>query len=469
MRWLFGEINFCPKKEKLTPFTPPNFLHTHDHIMPSGGMSAVHQISASGGADSMLTEDPETTSWAHVSMRHTRFAMDASSVSLTGSTKCGGNTKTQIPREGDLMTSLYVVIDLPGIINGSYKDRVGQMLVDKCSINIGNQCIDEVTSDYLFMWDCLSGQAGKSLDEMIGCDGDCKNPKGDLKDKFAKRLYVPIPVWFNSAIPGGVTGNALQLISLQFHAVSVNLNIKSILDCVEKEFEGATVKVLSKQSISTIGKAKDDDITTEGAALSNDDTNVGLEVGFVYLDSAERQRFADANMEILVRQLQTMTKKTSKNSSESHRLYFNHPVSELLFAARKDPSKPFDLSGRTIGAAKMDPIASVQLKFNNHTRLNNVGNGSAVPAEYFRTVQPFQHHSRIPDASQGEFVYSYSFALHPEEVQPSGSCNFSRIDNCVLDLQYDLEQDQEYETIVLATNWNILRINNGMAGIAYSN
>jgi hypothetical protein len=313
------------------------------------------------------------------------------------------------------------------------------------------------------MWDCLSGQAGKAMDEMIGTNYDDKNPKGADRDKFAKRLYVPIPVWFNSAIPGGVTGNALQLISLQFHAVSVNLNVKSILDCCS-----AGAKVLSKQRISTIGKAKSDDMTV-GDALSNDDTNVGLEVGFVYLDSAERQSFADANMEILVRQLQTMTKKTSKNSSESHRLYFNHPVSELLFAARKEPSEPFDLSGRTIGQAKMDPIASVQLKFNNHTRLNNVGNGSAVPAEYFRTVQPFQHHSRIPDAANNEFVYSYSFALHPEEVQPSGSCNFSRIDNCVLDLEYDIAQGQEYETIVLATNWNILRISNGMAGIAYSN
>lgn len=438
--------------------------------MPSGGLAAIHHISATGGADSMLTEDPQMTSWAHESMRHTRFALDASSVSLTGSTKCGGNTKTTIPREGDLMTSLYVVIDLPGI-NGQYKDRVGQMLVDKCSINIGNQCIDEVTSDYLFMWDCLSGQAGKAMDEMIGCDADCKNPKGADRDAFAKRLYVPIPVWFNSAIPGGVTGNALQLISLQFHAVSVNLNIRSIRDCIKQlvddDAQNVETKVYNEQRISTIGKAKSG-TWTEGAALSNDDTNVGLEVGFVYLDSAERQSFADANMEILVRQLQTMTKKTSKNSSESHRLYFNHPVSELLFAARKEPSEPFDLSGRTIGAAKMDPIASVQLKFNNHTRLNNVGNGSAVPAEYFRTVQPFQHHSRIPDASNNEFVYSYSFAIHPEEVQPSGSCNFSRIDNCVLDLQYD-NDGQEYETIVLATNWNILRVSNGMAGIAYSN
>jgi len=424
----------------------------------------------------MITEDPETTSWRHVSLRHTRFALDASSVSLTGTTKTGGNTKTQIPREGDLLTSLYVVIDLPGI-DGTYSDRVGQLLVDKCSINIGNQCIDEVTSDYLFMWDCLSGQAGKALDEMIGCDADCKNPKGADADKYAKRLYVPIPMWFNSAVPGGVSGNALPLISLQFHAISVNLNMKSITDCVSA---GATV--YKNQTISTIGQKKNLPIDDGALPLTNDDTNVGLEVGFVYLDSAERQRFADASMEILVKQLQVMTKKSSKNSSESHRLYFNHPVSELLFAARKvgevgDNIHPFDYSGRTLITgedttdevhAKMDPIASVQLKFNNHSRFNNVGNSSAVPAEYFRTVQPFQHHSRIPDASNNEFVYSYSFALSPEEVQPSGSCNFSRIDNCVMDLNYD-NDGAEYETIVLATNWNILRLANGMAGIAYSN
>ena len=92
--------------------------------------------------------------------------------------------------------------------------------------------------------------------------------------------------------------------------------------------------------------------------------------------------------------------------------------------------------------------------------------------DYFNTVQNFQHHS---GQKPGAGVYSYSFALKPEEHQPSGTCNFSRIDTATLVLSLDgaltisQDNDQTYDVRVYAINYNILRIMSGMGGLAYSN
>ena len=431
-------------------------------------LASVLGLLATAGPDSSIYDDPQSTSWRYVHMRHTKFAIDNASVTLQGTQKTGANTVTNLPREGDLITYLYVVIDLPGLSTGTYIDRVGQALIERCQIFLGSQCIDEVTSEYLFMWDCLSGQSGKRLGEMIGHDPEAIHPSGNNRSERAQRLYVPIPFWFNSATPGGVTGNALPLISLQFHAVTVKLNLRSIVGLASSGAQVAT-----GQEISSIGGAVNS-IGADLRALSDDDTQVQLEVGYVYLDNEERSRFADSNMEVLIGQVQQMTKKRSSNATEQHRLYFNHPVSQLIWGVKKTAAGTghFDFSGKGgITGHKVDPICSAQLKFNNHSRFNMAGgcsNSGGVPASYFRTVTAFQHHTRIPDASENEFVYTYPFSLNPESAQPSGTVNMSRIDNAILELCYDMG-GSEHETHVFARNWNILRVASGMAGLAYSN
>ena len=84
---------------------------------------------------------------------------------------------------------------------------------------------------------------------------------------------------------------------------------------------------------------------------------------------------------------------------------------------------------------------------------------------YFREVQPYSHHTRSPS----KHIYAYSFALKPEEHQPSGSCNMSRLDNVNLNLTFNGTNTVESELRVYATNYNVLRVMSGMAGLAYSN
>jgi hypothetical protein len=109
-----------------------------------------------------------------------------------------------------------------------------------------------------------------------------------------------------------------------------------------------------------------------------------------------------------------------------------------------------------------NPVVTAKLQLNGQDRF------SEREGSYFDVVQPFQHHTRAPDTG----INVYSFALRPEEHQPSGSCNFSRIDNAVLQLVLSsgaVAGTATSKVRVYAVNYNVLRVMSGMAGVAYSN
>jgi hypothetical protein len=109
-----------------------------------------------------------------------------------------------------------------------------------------------------------------------------------------------------------------------------------------------------------------------------------------------------------------------------------------------------------------NPVLAAKLQLNGHDRF------SEREGRYFNLVQPFQHHENIPATG----INVYSFGLKPEEHQPSGTCNMSRIDNATLQLTLTREavaDNRSCKVRVYATNYNVLRIMSGMGGLAYSN
>ena len=109
-----------------------------------------------------------------------------------------------------------------------------------------------------------------------------------------------------------------------------------------------------------------------------------------------------------------------------------------------------------------NPVVTAKLQLNGQDRF------SEREGTYFDLVQPYQHHTRSPDTG----INVYSFALRPEEHQPSGTCNFSRIDNATLQLVLSTNAiggDNTAKVRVYATNYNVLRVMSGMGGLAYSN
>jgi hypothetical protein len=139
------------------------------------------------------------------------------------------------------------------------------------------------------------------------------------------------------------------------------------------------------------------------------------------------------------------------------------------FVAGSNSGGVSDAATFVLGEAALDmhcwgenPVVVAKLQLNGQDRF------SEREGTYFGDVQPFQHHTRAPDAG----INCYSFALRPEEHQPSGSCNFSRIDNATLQLVLSnatVSGTNTAKVRVYATNYNVLRVMSGMGGLAYSN
>ena len=117
---------------------------------------------------------------------------------------------------------------------------------------------------------------------------------------------------------------------------------------------------------------------------------------------------------------------------------------------------------RVEGMAGNNPVVTALLQLNGHDRF------TVREGRYFNEVQPYQHHTNVPAVG----INVYSFALSPEQHQPSGTCNLSRIDNTTLlvTVTNNAVGTATSSTVrVYATNYNVLRIMSGMGGLAYSN
>jgi len=404
------------------------------------------QLVAYGAQDIYLTGSPQITFFKVVYRRHTNFAMESIQQTLNGSADFGNRVTCTISRNGDLVHRMWLVATLPGLAEKSgWVDEVGHFLVKNVELEIGGQKIDKHYGEWLSVWNHLSTSRNheSGYDEMIG--NVSTTAPDSSKTRAATEVYVPLQFWFCRN-----PGLALPLIALQYHEVKVNLEFNALNNLVLKqEGNNAWATVSSTKSLSS----------------------ASLWCDYIYLDTDERRRFAQVSHEYLIEQLQfTGDESVSSATSASLRLNFNHPVKELVWVARLSDAEALRQWGnyttvfnnvKTRGAYEStgaNPVSKAKLQLNGHDRFAE-RNGT-----YFSQVQPYQHHTNVP-VNPG--VNVYSFSLRPEEHQPSGTCNFSRIDNATLNLTFGASTTGVVK--VFAVNYNVLRVMSGMGGLAYSN
>ena len=382
------------------------------------------QLVAYGAQDAFLTGDPDITFFKIVYRRHTNFAMESIRQTFSGNSTWGNRATATISRNGDLIKNCYIEAKLPKLKEGmKYVNSIGHKLIKEVELEIGGQLIDRQYGEWLEIWSELTLPEGKynGYGDMIGRS----------YDETIESVYVPLQFFFCRH-----PGLALPLIAMQYHEVKLSFTFSEINDCIEYK-----------------SKVEDRDIGN---------INVMLWVDYIYLDTDERRRFAQTKHNMLIEQIQY----NGGTTMDTIDLTFNHPCKELIWVIQGDKYKTngFNFSCQSdenkYNLTQGGPLKSAMLKLNGHDRFEE-RNGA-----YFKLVQPYQHHTRIPS----QYIYSYSFALHPEEQQPSGSCNFSRIDNARLMLKKeDLVKKANPQTKVFAINYNVLRIQSGMAGLAFSN
>jgi len=153
----------------------------------------------------------------------------------------------------------------------------------------------------------------------------------------------------------------------------------------------------------------------------------------------------------------------SRTSARVRQLRFPPNFSEVSMApmnfAGDDAGDGADHAGLAPRNAGRNPVVRAKLQLNGHDRFQE------RLGSYFNLVQPYQHHTNVPATG----INVYSFALEPEKHQPSGTCNFSRIDSAVLQLQLTNKAAKGSKIRVYAVNYNVLRIMSGMGGLGYAN
>lgn len=183
-----------------------------------------------------------------------------------------------------------------------------------------------------------------------------------------------------------------------------------------------------------------------------------LYIDYIYLDTDERRRFAQVSHEYLIEQLQFTGEETVTSTNVKLRLNFNHPVKELVWVARTDANETANEWTNFTDAVNYlggDPLVNAKLQLNGHDRF------STRVARYFNLVQPYQHHTNIPTTG----IYVYSFGLRPEEHQPSGTANMSRIDNATFQMTFAaalFTGGAQIKVLIYAVNYNVLRIMSGI-------
>lgn len=414
------------------------------------------QLVAYGAQDVYLTGNPKVTFFQAVYKRHTNFAMENIEQTVNGTASNSGRVSVTIARNGDLVSDMYVELKAKGTI---IKTATAAGALDDCwaaeraikdvELSVGGQRIDK---HYQRWWRLYSE---------LYLDESKKATWGKMTSPAVNggQMFLPLIFFFNRN-----PGLALPLIALQYHEVRLDFDLSS-------EFTSYT-----------------------------DGTTFKVWANYIYLDTEERRRFAQKGHEYLIEQVQhtgTDALATAGNTKQI-RLSYNHPVKELVFCADRGSVStanlwnftstdvyvttdagaqlatglssvtPTSLSGApqlivTEGAAAWTeeaagPVDTFKLVLNGQDRFKEQS------GKYFNSVQPFQHHTGSPVPG----VYAYSFALKPEEHQPTGTCNFSRIDNAQVAIKTKGNATAT-NLNMFAVNYNVLRIQSGMGGLAFSN
>jgi hypothetical protein len=315
-----------------------------------------------------------------------------------------------------------------------YVNDIGHFMLQKVKLLIGGQEVDKLWGSFLYAWEELSGKAGRRLTELTGRRYTRNQLICDSREE--RHLYIPLPFYFTLA-----SGSALPLASLAYHGVQINIDFERI----EKLIVVSGPKVAVKNARTGLG-------------MTANDLRADMEITYVYLDQQERDKFSNSHFEQLLVQTQHYSKTENKKVCRIP-LSFNHPTQEIIFMVRRSCQERMNNWGNFSGVFGRDPITHAELLLNTTSRFGK------KPALYWRAVVPYQHHSNIPES----YIYCMSFALSPEmSLEPSGSCNLSRVDNIelVLDMQDSME-NESYQVLVFSRSLNLMRFKEGVAGAAF--
>ena len=479
------------------------------------------QLMAIGPQNKKICGNPKTSFFKHVYSQYCNFGIEWFYQYFEGTKKFGKTIKCKLDKKGDLLRQMYIVFELAS--ESLEIPKLGLRLIDYVEIQIGGQVIDRHYSEWLDIWTQLNYSSAKyEMFKTLLMDkyhsGTTSNI--NLTDKCGnssyKRVYVPLIFWFNLN-----PGLALPLVSLQYHEVYLYLKLKSKEDLATY----TTLNLESKQPLaanntnniyyetSTEISTNPGGISIKNGIVEASTTNnivcdfnkiksnnksappyiykwhktpfegelidVYLMCEYIFLDTTQRKGFVAADMEYLITQVQYSDKldlnKLTKNAPQGAgvlTLNFNHPIKEIVLGVF-----PSWLNNMLMYKNMDNSYTASSLElFANNSKITEIDN-----IEFYTLLNPFEHYdcggfssgnSRTTNYNGG--FYYYSFAINPSSPQPTGSLNFSKLNNFALNFTYKksansiTEIDEPFKMFAFGRNYNILKIKDGMGGVLYS-
>ena len=439
------------------------------------------QLVAYGAQDVYLTGQPKVTFFQAVYKRHTNFAMENIQQTVNGTATPSGRVSVTIARNGDLVGNMYVSL-LPSATalttDNSSADTcwIAERAIAALELTIGGQRIDKHYQTWWRLYaECFLGESDK-----VNYGKMTSSAVTNISTVNTPRVYLPLLFFFNRN-----PGLYLPLIALQYHEVRLDF-----------------------------------DLTNYYSAYFGTTPTFEVWANYVYLDTEERRRFAQKGHEYLIEQVQHTGGDTCSAATETSpalvRLSFNHPVKELVWCYQNPTASVVNsmwnfstgtsnihvtcnTNPAVMGTTLPHVVGAPHLYASGNTASGSnvfwieegvaLGGGVASSAgyevgplnqfklilngqdrfkeqlgKYFNQYQPYVYHTGTPYPG----IYVYSFALQPEEHQPTGTCNFSRIDNAQVSVALKSGSQATLQKL-FAVNYNILRIQSGMGGLAFSN
>ena len=402
-------------------------------------------LSTTGIQDEFLTGEPQMTYFLKQFKRHTRFAMETAENPIDGTIDFGNNLSAIIPRKGDIIRNLSVKIELSDITADTgtpvYTDSIGHALIEYCDLVIGGQTIERITGEYMEIFSelCVSNSQQDAYYYLVG---KSRNQTVDGGNNTGRRVYiVTLPFYF-------FRNNQLGIPLYSIYRQEVELKFK---------FRKLREVVINADNNNNPYSSTDN---IEASILRS-----GILTEYIYLTDDEKNYIKSRPTDYVIEQLQLSRGVIDDTeNSKTFKLNFSNPVKELYVIVQsqdtQDNNDWFNFDDPYQPNNSNSFIETLQLEFNNEIMVSK----DVADRLYLLYAQPMYHHTRVPKRN----IYSYSFALRPEDPEPTGQVNMSRIINKLLKVELATYGGSDNRNIrIYAKNYNVLRIQDGLAGLLF--
>lgn len=484
---------------------------------------------STGKENLYLSYNPEITFFKIAYKRYTNFSTEIIPQYFKNTPDFGRRVSVTVSKNADLLGQTYLYVKLPGIALETHSTlpsgvkkfawikKIGLGIVRFVDLEIGGTLIDRQYGDWINIWLELTQTKSKKrgIDKMIG---DIKQLTDFSNGKDSYSVTIPLPFWFSNNY-----GISLPLVSLVHSDIKFHVEFNDINLCYKEspnhylevnnffclfekneyftqningtiataefiyfdvknkrlyynkingdflipETDNPKFDIIGNTSKFTMQIKNNSNIVQDESYFKYNLPSIPssyLLANYIYLDNDERWKFMNKDHEYLIRTIQNIPEQTINSINTSIKLPIINPIIELIWRfqlqSNYDMKDIFNYTSLPLTSNNEFLAKKETLLLNSQPRTE-----ISVP-EYYTYIQSFQSHLN----SSNDGIHFYSFALFPDEQQPSGTFNFSKIDHANLQLTMNkiVNYQNPAKVRIYAVQYNIFRIIDGLGGMVFT-